>query len=205
MGVRSLLAFLSAVIFVASSAWAQEQSAASSGEQGQKEKQPPYTVPDDPSKLPQYALLITSKGPIEIKLYRELAPESVANFEYLAKSGFYEGLTFHRYLKDFVIQGGDPLGTGKGGPGWSLAPNFHPDIQHVQGTIGWARKQGVHNPERRSNGSQFYICLSAQPRLDGFYTAFGVVVQGMQNALRLRKGDKILKIRFPSGEYSSGW
>ena len=164
----------------------------------------PYQVPQDTSKLPAYALVVTTKGPFEVKLFRTRTPASVANFEYLGKQGFYEGLTFHRYVKNFVIQGGDPLGTGKGGPGWRMLPEIHPDIHHVVGTIGWARKTAGRNPQRLSSGSQFYICLSPQPRLDGFYSAFGVVVKGMENVLRLRKGDKILKVRFPVA-HTTGW
>ena len=169
-----------------------------------KPKPLPYQVPQDTSSLPDYALVITTKGPFEVKLFRDLTPASVANFEYLGKQGFYEGLMFHRYVKNFVIQGGDPLGNGKGGPGWRMLPEIHPDIHHVVGTIGWARKSENRNPQRLSSGSQFYICLSPQPRLDGFYSAFGVVVKGMENVVRLRKGDKILKVRFPVA-HTTGW
>lgn len=165
----------------------------------------PFTVPADLTNLPEYALMITTKGPIEIRLYRERTPISVANFVHLVNKNFYEGVGFHRYIPDFVIQGGDPTGTGKGDPGWSLPQEIDSEIHHIRGTIGWARKPEKNNPERRSNGSQFYICLSPQQGLDGFYTAFGVVVRGMENVDRLRPGDKVLKIRFPRPDLVSGW
>lgn len=157
----------------------------------------PFTVPKDSSELPEYALVITTKGPFEIKLFRERTPISVANFKHLAEKNIYEGTEFHRYIPDFVIQGGDPTGTTRGGPGWTLPQEIDPDVSHVRGTLGWARRPSQTNPERRSNGSQFYISLTPQPRLDGFYTVFGVVVRGMENVDRLRVGDKILKIKFP--------
>ncbi len=160
-------------------------------------KQLPFAVPDDPNKLPDTALVITTKGPFEVKLFRNRTPISIANFQHLGKKGIYEGVAFHRYIPNFVIQGGDPTGTTRGGPGWSLPQEIDPDVSHVRGTIGWARRPAQSNPERKSNGSQFYICLTPQPRLDGFYTAFGVVIRGMENVDRLRPGDKILKVRFP--------
>ena len=157
----------------------------------------PFQVPEETSKLPEYALIVTTKGPFEVKLFRNLTPISVANFKHLIEKGTYEGVAFHRYVPGFVIQGGDPTGTERGGPGWTLPPEMNSEIHHVRGTIGWARKSGKRNPERRSNGSQFYVCLQPQPRLDGFYTAFGVVVKGMENVDNLRPGDKILKVKLP--------
>lgn len=157
----------------------------------------PFTVPEDVSKLPRFALLETTRGPIEIMLYRDYAPLSVANFEYLGRNGIYNGVEFHRLVPGFVIQGGDPTGTKKGGPGWTLPPEMTSELQHLRGTVGWARLDAEVNPERRSNGSQFYICLRDAPDLDGFYTVFGRVIQGMPTVEKLRVGDKILAVRFP--------
>jgi peptidyl-prolyl cis-trans isomerase B (cyclophilin B) len=173
-----------------------ENKEANGSSKGQEDKLP-FAIPTDTKKLPEYALIVTNKGPFEIKIFRDLVPVSSANLKYLVEKGIYEGVKFHRYVPGFVLQGGDPTGTTIGGPGWSLPPEMHPDIKHVRGTIGWARTAGKNNPERRSNASQFYICLEPQPRLDGFYSPFGVVVDGMDTVLRLRPGDKILKIKFP--------
>lgn len=156
----------------------------------------PFPVPKNPNNLPEFATVETTQGPFEIRFFREEAPITVANFEYLGKKGFYKGLSFHRYLPGFVIQGGDPLGNGKGGPGHSLPPEVS-TIEHVRGTIGMARFPSETNPERKSNGSQFYICLSRARHLDGLYSVFAEVIRGMDNVERLRIGDKILAVRFP--------
>ena len=163
----------------------------------------PFKVPDNLEELPTHALFITTKGPFEVKLFRKYAPMSVANLKYLAEKGFYEGVGFHRYVPNFVIQGGDPTNTGKGGPGYTLPAEIDKDVHHVLGTVGWARLPAKSNPGRRSSGSTFYVCLSRQPGLDGFYTAFGVVVRGMENVNRLRIGDKILKVRLPRTDLES--
>ena len=157
----------------------------------------PFTVPSDSSELPETALIETTKGPFEIAFYRKEAPTSVANFEHLGRSGTYNGTTFHRYIPDFVIQGGDPTHTGKGGPGWTLPSEITGEVHHVKGSLGWARLPEEVNPERRSNGSQFYITLKPAPEIDGFYTIFARVIRGMENVVRLREGDRITAVRFP--------
>lgn len=174
-------------------AWAEDE------DKDEKEEQDklPFEVPEDPLMLPPTALVETTKGPFELKLYRRLAPISVTNFEYLGRKGIYNGVEFHRYVPGFVIQGGDPTGTRKGGPGWTLPPEMNDTLRHVRGTVGWARLPAEVNPERRSNGSQFYITLKAAPHIDGFYTIFGQVIRGMENVDRLRPGDKIHTVRFP--------
>lgn len=157
----------------------------------------PFPERFDYRQLAETALVETTKGPFEVVFYRREAPITVRNFQYLASKGFYENLLFHRYYKDFLIQGGDPTGTGKGGPGYSLPPEFS-SIKHKKGTIGMARIQSEANPQRRSNGSQFYISLARRsPQLDGLQTVFGEVVSGMGNVMQLRKGDKILRIVLP--------
>ena len=116
---------------------------------------------------------------MEIELYPEIAPETCANFEKLVRSGFYNGLTFHRVIKGFMIQGGCPKGNGMGGPGWTIkgefAANGHKnDLKHTKGVISMARTM-----DPNSAGSQFFIMHEAAPHLDGQYAAFGKVVSGL--------------------------
>ena len=116
---------------------------------------------------------------MEIELYPEIAPETCANFEKLVKDGFYNGLTFHRVIKGFMIQGGCPKGNGMGGPGWTIkgefAANGHKnDLKHTKGVLSMARTM-----DPNSAGSQFFIMHEAAPHLDGQYAAFGKVVNGL--------------------------
>lgn len=157
----------------------------------------PFEIPRSPFSLPETALVETTKGSFVIKFYRSQAPISVANFVYLAKKGFYDGVSFHRFVEGFMIQGGDPSGTAKGGPGWTLPPELRDEVKHKKGSLGWARLHADVNPLRRSNGSQFYIVLRDAPDLDGFYTVFAQIVRGYKNAEALRRGDRIIRIRFP--------
>ena len=137
------------------------------------------------------ATIVTSKGNIVAELYAD-APQSVNNFVTLAQDGFYDGLTFHRVEPGFVIQGGDPKGSGGGGPGYTIPAEIkHP---HPRGALAWARTSDDVNPERRSSGSQFYITLAATPFLDGAYTVFGNVVEGMDVADKIAVGDQIKRI-----------
>ena len=117
---------------------------------------------------------------IELQLDAAAAPITVANFEKLAKQGFYNGLTFHRIIPGFMVQGGDPQGTGMGGPGWEIKGEFRANgvdnpIKHIRGVISMARAQ---NPD--SAGSQFFIMHADAPYLDGQYAAFGHVTSGME-------------------------
>jgi peptidyl-prolyl cis-trans isomerase B (cyclophilin B) len=134
----------------------------------------------------------TSKGMIVCELFPEKAPISVTNFVTLAKGGFYKGLTFHRVVADFVVQGGDPRGDGTGGPGYTLPAEIH--SKHAKGALAWARLSDQVNPQRRSSGSQFYIALKELPFLDGQYTVFGQTVQGMDIVEKIQMGDKIESI-----------
>ncbi len=147
--------------------------------------------------------LKTDKGNIIIELYPECAPKTVANFVKLIESGFYDGLTFHRYVKGFVIQGGDPDGTGTGGPGWTIPGEFqNPTLRekmppHVKGVLAMARK-----PSPDSAGSQFYICLnedsSGYAHLNGSYTTFGKVIDGIDVVDQLREGDIMTEVTLTS-------
>lgn len=122
---------------------------------------------------------------IKIELYPEIAPETCANFEKLVKSGFYNGLTFHRVIPGFMIQGGCPKGNGTGGPGWTIkgefaSNGFKNDLKHERGVISMAR---TSIPD--SAGSQFFIMHQDAPHLDGQYAAFGRVVEGMDAVDRI--------------------
>lgn len=138
------------------------------------------------------AVIHTNKGDITCKLMTNEAPLSVTNFITLAKGGFYNGLTFHRVVPGFVVQGGDPEGTGRGGPGYTVKAEIGP--LHKQGALAWARLPDTVNPERKSSGSQFYIALEDLPSLDGDYTVFGQTIAGMDVVKKIRIGDKIEKI-----------
>lgn len=139
-----------------------------------------------------FATIKTSKGDVVCELYPKQAPLSVTNFVYLAKNGFYNGLTFHRVVPDFVIQGGDPTATGSGGPGYTIPAEI--SLPHKEGALAWARTGDEVNPERRSSGSQFYITLKATPFLDGAYTVFGQTVKGMDVVKKIQQKDLIEKI-----------
>src|SRR2546430_751257 len=104
-----------------------------------------------------YAIIDTDHGTVVIELYPKAAPKTVENFETLTKKGFYNGLIFHRVEPDFVVQGGDPDGTGRGGPGYTVPAEI--GEKHLRGSVATARLGDEVNPERASSGSQFYICL----------------------------------------------
>lgn len=138
-------------------------------------------------------VLETEFGNIEIELRPDKAPQTVANFLKLVDSGFYNNLTFHRIIPGFVIQGGDPEGTGRGGPGYTI-PAEITDLKHTKGAVAMARQPNQVNPEKRSSGSQFYICLGNQPHLDNEYTVFGYVINGIDVV------DKIGKVKTGPGD-----
>lgn len=139
---------------------------------------------DDNMASNRFAVIETNKGTIKLELFENKAPTTTANFIKLAESGFYNGLTFHRYVAGFVIQGGDPKGDGTGGSAESIPLEIHPDLRHVQGALAMARAQ-----DPNSASSQFYITLEASHSLDDNYAVFGQVVEGLDVALSLRKGD----------------
>ena len=139
--------------------------------------------------MKQTATIVLDKGgEIRLEFYPVDAPKTVENFVTLAKKGFYDGLSFHRVVSDFVVQGGCPQGTGTGGPGYTLKAEFNKQ-KHVRGTLAMARSQ---HPD--SAGSQFYICYGPTPHLDGNYTVFGRVVSGMEHVDRIRQGDRMKSV-----------
>ncbi|WP_137788999.1 peptidylprolyl isomerase [Bacillus sp. E(2018)] len=127
---------------------------------------------------------------IVFDLYQEEAPGTVENFEKLANEGFYNGVTFHRVIPGFVAQGGDPTGTGAGGPGYSIpcetAGNPH---KHVAGSLSMA------HAGRDTGGSQFFIVHEPQPHLNGVHTVFGQVTEGMETVLRIKQGDVMKEVK----------
>lgn len=145
----------------------------------------------DPAKHYQ-ATITTAKGDIVVDLDAQAAPQTVNNFVFLARQGFYDGLIFHRVESGFVIQGGDPLGTGTGGPGYTVPAEI--SLLHDEGVIAMARLADAMNPERASSGSQFYITLAPVHGLDGAYTVFGKTTQGMDVVKSIVVGDVIQKI-----------
>ncbi|HTO11917.1 MAG TPA: peptidylprolyl isomerase [Candidatus Binatia bacterium] len=136
--------------------------------------------------MAQSAVITLDNGnAIRIEFFPEDAPKTVENFVTLARKGFYDGLTFHRVVPDFVVQGGCPKGNGTGGPGYQIKAEFNTQ-KHVRGAVAMARSQ---HPD--SAGSQFYITYGATPHLDGSYTVFGKVVSGMEHVDRIKQGDKM--------------
>lgn len=129
----------------------------------------------------------TERGTIELELYPEHAPKTVNNFVFLARQGFYDGVAFHRVINDFVIQGGDPTGTGRGGPGYQFEDETRGNpLRHDTGVISMA------NAGPDTNGSQFFITHSPQPHLDGNHTVFGKVVAGQDVVNAIRQGDRMI-------------
>ena len=115
----------------------------------------------------------TSLGKILVELYEKEAPDTVANFIKLSEKGYYDGVIFHRVIPGFMIQGGDPTGTGRGGPGYTILDEFHPKLKHTKGGI-----LSMANAGPDTGGSQFFITLGPTPHLDNHHAIFGVVVEG---------------------------
>ena len=135
------------------------------------------------------AIIETEKGTIELELFEKDAPNTVANFEKLINEGFYDGLTFHRVIPDFVIQGGCPNGNGTGGPGYTIKceTEGNPN-KHGTGALSMA------HAGKDTGGSQFFITHSPQPHLDGVHTVFGQVIDGMDVVYKIRQGDVMTKV-----------
>jgi cyclophilin family peptidyl-prolyl cis-trans isomerase len=153
---------------------------------------PPMTL--DASK--QYVVTLhTAKGDIVIEMFPEQAPLAVNNFVFLARSGWYDGVTFHRVLEGFVAQAGDPSGTGYGGPGYAFSNEVSPDL-----TFDKAGLVAMANSGPDSNGSQFFITYGPASQLNGGYTIFGQVIQGMDVALSLARRDPSNGFDLPPGD-----
>jgi len=144
-------------------------------------KPPEMTI--DPKKS-YTATFKTDKGDIVVKLHADKVPNTVNNFVFLAKQGFYDGTTFHRVINDFMAQGGDPTGTGMGGPGYQFKDEFHPALKHSKPGI-----LSMANAGPNTNGSQFFITHVPTPWLDGHHSVFGEVTQGMDVLLSIPARD----------------
>ncbi|MDG6349094.1 peptidylprolyl isomerase [Luteimonas sp. 8-5] len=136
-----------------------------------------------------FALFETDRGPIKIELHADKAPLTVANFVNLARRGFYDGLNFHRVIPDFMIQGGCPEGSGRGGPGYRFEDETANGVPHERGVLSMA------NAGPNTNGSQFFITHVATPWLDGKHTVFGKVVEGLEAVDKVQQGDHIRSVR----------
>ena len=136
-----------------------------------------------------YATFDTDRGPIKVELYPDKAPLTVANFVNLARRGFYDGLNFHRVIPDFMIQGGCPEGSGRGGPGYKFEDETGNGVAHERGVLSMA------NAGPNTNGSQFFITHIATPWLDGKHTVFGKVVEGLEAVDKVQQGDHIRSVR----------
>jgi cyclophilin family peptidyl-prolyl cis-trans isomerase len=133
----------------------------------------------DPAKR-YFVRIQTSKGPLLVQFMPQVAPMHVTSFLYLAKLGFYDGLTFHRVIPDFMAQGGCPLGTGTGGPGYKYAGEFDPKVKHDRGGL-----LSMANAGPGTDGSQFFLTFEPTPWLDGKHTIFGEVVEGKETLAAL--------------------
>jgi len=138
------------------------------------------------------ALIKTARGDLVLELYPQDAPVTVNNFVTLARKGFYNGLTFHRVIPDFMAQGGDPSGNGTGGPGYKFQDEFS-SRTHQAGSLSMA------NSGPNTNGSQFFICYAPQPHLNGKHTVFGQLTQGMDVLKKLVNGDKMNEVVITEG------
>jgi cyclophilin family peptidyl-prolyl cis-trans isomerase len=134
------------------------------------------------------AIMKTAKGTIKIELKEAEAPITTQNFIKLTQKGFYDGLTFHRVIRGFMIQGGDPKGNGTGGPGYAIKDEFHPKLKHTKGALSMA------NAGPNTGGSQFFITEAPQPHLDGHHSVFGQVIEGQDVVEKIKQGDKIIKV-----------
>jgi peptidylprolyl isomerase len=134
---------------------------------------------------PQNTLIMQLKtGRVVIQMRPDLAPRTVLRVKQLVRQGFYDGTPFHRVIDGFMAQGGDPTGTGMGGSGFKLAAEFSAE-PHLRGTVSMARAKGFDSAD-----SQFFICLAPAPKLDGKYTVWGEVIDGMEHVDEIKKGDE---------------
>ena len=141
------------------------------------------------AKKKYFATIETDRGEFELQLFPEHAPKTVNNFVFLAREGFYDGVSFHRVISDFMIQGGDPTGSGRGGPGYNFEDETRNNpLKHQTGVISMA------NAGPNTNGSQFFVTHSPQPHLDGKHTVFGKVTKGMDVVNAIRQGDKMSRV-----------
>ncbi|MBB6428416.1 peptidylprolyl isomerase [Algisphaera agarilytica] len=193
LAVLSLLLFISMQSTLAHPGLAGEAAADRERPSAEAFKAGPPTQEDAEAVKGQalYAVFETTKGRIILELYTDDAPLTVANFKNLADAEFYDGITFHRVIPDFMIQGGDPTGTGRGGPGYKWDDEQSAlDLKHDgPGILSMA------NAGKNTNGSQFFITHRATPHLNGKHAVFGRVIQGQNVVDAIRKGDQMTTVR----------
>lgn len=149
-----------------------------------------YSSPPEMNLFTTYkytAIMETNKGTMVFELFARDVPRTVNNFVFLSREGFYDNTIFHRVIAGFMAQGGDPTGTGTGGPGYKFADEITSHT-HVTGTLSMA------NAGPNTNGSQFFICFAPQPHLDGKHTVFGQLIEGMDVLNQIVQGDKVIRI-----------
>jgi len=151
---------------------------------------PDVVAEPEPARVRDIDIVLhTSKGDIEVTLLATKTPVTVANFLNLTKRGYYDGLTFHRVIANFMIQGGDPTGTGRGGPGYQFEDEIHPALRHTRAGL-----LSMANAGRGTNGSQFFVTHNATPWLDGKHTIFGKVTKGQSVVDSIQQGATIISI-----------
>lgn len=148
-----------------------------------KQYSSPPEMQIDPEKK-YFATIKTDKGDMVIELFADRTPKTVNNFVFLAREGFYDGVIFHRVIKDFMVQGGDPTGTGRGGPGYQFEDEFHPDLKHDKAGI-----LSMANAGPNTNGSQFFITHVATPWLDNKHSVFGHISEGLDVLMSIEERD----------------
>lgn len=174
-------------------AWGDDQKASNSADKKEKTEKVEKTAEKKSGKSTKKAKnqmlqIKLASGLVQIELYPGEAPKTVEQITRLAKSGFYNGKIFHRVEPGFVVQGGDPTGTGRGGSGKNIPAEFNKH-KHVKGTVAMARTSDPNSAD-----SQFYICLGDAPFLDGQYTVFGKVTSGMEFVDKIKVGDKMVEV-----------
>ncbi len=152
---------------------------------------PPAMVID--STKDYTATIETEKGNLVLDLFAKNVPKTVNNFVFLAREGYYDGVTFHRVIPGFMAQGGDPTGTGAGGPGYKFEDEFSVH-KHTEGAISMA------NAGPNTNGSQFFITYAPQPHLDNHHSVFGQLIKGMDVLKQLKNGDRMIKVTVEESE-----
>ena len=150
---------------------------------------PTHHLPTMESPMSLIATFDTARGPIQVELYPDKAPLTVANFVNLAKRGFYDGLNFHRVIPDFMVQGGCPEGSGRGGPGYRFEDETNNGVKHERGVLSMA------NAGPNTNGSQFFITHIKTDWLDGKHTVFGKVIEGLDVVDAVKQGDLITSVK----------
>ena len=148
----------------------------------------PFEMTIDPAKK-YTATIETNRGMIVVDLFAAQTPRTVNNFVSLARDGYYDGVTFHRVIKDFMVQGGDPTGTGRGGPGYTFKDEFDPKLKHDKPGI-----LSMANAGPGTNGSQFFITHVPTPWLDGKHSVFGQVTKGQDVVDKIEQGDVMLSV-----------